>query len=281
MKHPLSRSIVVLLWMVTSVIIGLTALPLILLRAGAPKSINPYLYIGIIVGLLLVSALAWFKMMQRYRPETVEYFFSIGIGLITGRVLALYVPVVGGQTWLGFFLRIAITVPAAYLFFLMLKKMQSSWVWVRRLMFVSNFWMAFVISITAALIAVDMAPWMAIVILAVASVYDAWAVWKSGTMVSMAKFFLDRRAIPGIAVPYKVGKEERFALLGGGDIFFIVLVAASFYRVDVPTMVVTAVTMSLSVVLLMFLSQKQRFYPALPFIFAGLVIGLGIRFLVM
>ncbi|MFH1212230.1 MAG: presenilin family intramembrane aspartyl protease [Candidatus Woesearchaeota archaeon] len=141
--------------------------------------------------------------------------------------------------------------------------------------------------------------WM-FVVLAIISVYDVIAVRKSKHMVKMAEFTAKSKLFPGITVPYK-GKKisfgklkelktgssskggSRTAILGGGDIVFPLIfsgvVLESLVAAGVPeigaffqALVITATT-TIALALLFFLAKKHRYYPAMPALSAGCVVG--------
>ncbi|MFH1650035.1 MAG: presenilin family intramembrane aspartyl protease [Candidatus Woesearchaeota archaeon] len=143
-----------------------------------------------------------------------------------------------------------------------------------------------------------------IVLLGIISIYDMIAVWKSKHMVSMAKFQTESKVFAGLFVPY--GKEKgypkvtgqvpvsdkkasaslskgRHAILGGGDLAFpLLFVGAAFERFLLlgltsmaafwlSAIVILGATIALT--LLFFLAEKDRFYPAMPFLTAGCLVG--------
>jgi presenilin-like A22 family membrane protease len=176
-------------------------------------------------------------------------------------------------------LKLVVAFVAGVSFALMSRAMRKSWVNTRRFMPISNAMMVICIGVSSALLSLSFSPFMAIALLFVASIYDFWAVRRANVMIPLAKFFLDLRLFPGIAIPksHPPNKDDvGFALVGGGDIFFIVLVAASFYNEPngLLLMVLSAVGMFSALVYLFFRSDAKRFYPALPFIFAGLFFAL-------
>src|SRR5690606_10869114 len=125
------------------------------------------------------------------------------------------------------------------------------------------------------------------------SVYDAWAVWHSGIMQKMAKYQMDNLKIfSGFFVPYaskkvkekiaklkKLPEKERMihsvkvniALLGGGDVVFPIITAGvmlKFFGIWPVVLTIMGATVSLSY--LLFFAEKKKFYPAMPFITAGI-----------
>lgn len=158
--------------------------------------------------------------------------------------------------------------------------------------------------------------WTILVLLLIISVYDIWAVWHSKIMQKMAKFQINTLNIfAGFFVPYaskKVRmqmekiKEKRkskkelqkvkvnVAILGGGDVVFPLITAGvvlttgtihlpfglhSFVGGFLPAVFVIAGA-SLGLSLLFFFSEKKKFYPAMPFITAGVFLALILSYLI-
>ncbi len=144
-----------------------------------------------------------------------------------------------------------------------------------------------------------------IALLVLISVYDMWAVWHSGIMQKMAKFQIDKLKIfSGFFVPYmtkstrkkvKIWKKElskkelkkkkikiNVAILGGGDIVFPIITAGvmlegfGFYHA---LFVILGAVLGLSY--LFFISEKKKFYPAMPFITTGILAGILLSYLVL
>jgi presenilin-like A22 family membrane protease len=154
-----------------------------------------------------------------------------------------------------------------------------------------------------------------LVLLILISIYDMWAVWHSGIMQKMAKFQMDKvKIFGGFFIPYlskkqfekikklrkKQGKNKKrikiktnVAILGGGDIVFPIITAGVVLltkEVNLPfkippfiggffpaLFVIFGATLGLS--LLLFYSEKKKFYPAMPFISAGIFLGIIFSYL--
>jgi presenilin-like A22 family membrane protease len=133
--------------------------------------------------------------------------------------------------------------------------------------------------------------WTIIALLVLISIYDMWAVWHSGIMQKMAKYQMDNLKIfSGFFVPYlskkqrekikkmkkskskKKGKiKANVAILGGGDVIFPIITGGVMLKTFGWTsaiMVVIGAGIGLSY--LLFLAEKKKFYPAMPFISAGI-----------
>lgn len=154
--------------------------------------------------------------------------------------------------------------------------------------------------------------WSVIVLLIIISIYDMWAVWHSGIMQKMAKYQINNLKIfSGFFVPYipkalrlKIKKMKKsklknkrvkvnLAILGGGDIVFPIITAGVILMTQtvslpfglhpfvgglIPALFVTAGA-TIGLTLLFLFSEKKKFYPAMPFITAGIFTGLILSYL--
>jgi presenilin-like A22 family membrane protease len=148
-----------------------------------------------------------------------------------------------------------------------------------------------------------------IIVLVLMSIYDAYAVWKSKHMVKMAQFQAKSKVFAGLLVPY--AKEKKFkisknikksslkgkvkfkgiktAILGGGDIAFPLLFSGAVLKSMVlldgfvlgflKTLIVTLFT-AFALTWLFLKGREDRFYPALPFLTVGCLIGYGVLLLI-
>jgi presenilin-like A22 family membrane protease len=135
-----------------------------------------------------------------------------------------------------------------------------------------------------------------IILLILISFYDMWAVWKSGIMQKMAKYQINELNIfSGFFIPYiskairnkikylKKSKKNselkkikvNMAILGGGDVVFPIItsgVVLKFMGIFPALLVIFGAFFGLAGLLLF--SNKKKFYPAMPFITAGIFLGL-------
>ncbi len=142
-------------------------------------------------------------------------------------------------------------------------------------------------------------PWTVIILLVLISLYDMWAVWHSGVMQKMANYQISELKIfSGFFIPY-ISKKVRMelketpkselkkkkikvnmAILGGGDVVFPIItsgvILAKFGAVPA-IFVILGATLGLSY--LLFFAEKKKFYPAMPFITAGIFLGLLISWI--
>jgi hypothetical protein len=125
-----------------------------------------------------------------------------------------------------------------------------------------------------------------------------WAVWHSGIMQKMAKYQINKvKAFSGFFVPY-ISKKVRLqlkklkksqlkkkkikvnvAILGGGDVVFpiitsgVVMLSLGFFY---SLFVIFGAASGL--IFLFIFSEKKKFYPAMPFITAGIFLGMLVAF---
>jgi presenilin-like A22 family membrane protease len=155
--------------------------------------------------------------------------------------------------------------------------------------------------------------WSVIVLLILISIYDMWAVWHSGIMQKMAKYQINNLKIfSGFFVPYiskklrmqikKMKKKDKnkkvkvnLAILGGGDIVFPIITSGVIFQTGTISLfkgmkpfiggfwpaifVIAGATLGLT--LLFIFSEKKKFYPAMPFITAGIFLGLILSYIVL
>jgi presenilin-like A22 family membrane protease len=131
------------------------------------------------------------------------------------------------------------------------------------------------------------------------SIYDMWAVWHSGIMQKMAKYQIDTLNIfSGFFIPYaskkvkaqmkKMKKTDlkkkkvrvNVAILGGGDVIFPIIAAGVMLKtLGLFSAILVVIGATLGLGYLLFSSEKKKFYPAMPFISAGIFLGIGLSYL--
>jgi len=155
--------------------------------------------------------------------------------------------------------------------------------------------------------------WSVLVLLLLISAYDIWAVWHSGIMQKMAKYQINNLKIfSGFFIPYiprklrlqlkklRKNKKQRnrkvkvsIAILGGGDVVFPIITAGVILTMKkapwglpgftgglLPAIFVVAGA-TLGLALLFIFSERKKFYPAMPFITAGIVFGMILSHLLL
>lgn len=135
--------------------------------------------------------------------------------------------------------------------------------------------------------------WAVLILLLLISIYDIYAVWKSEFMVSLAKYQIQHLKIfTGFFIPYLTRKQiaelkraknnnargrkikVSLAILGGGDVAFPLILAGVILRASglIPALIIVMGS-TLALLGLFMYSQKGKFYPAMPFLSAGCLIG--------
>lgn len=114
------------------------------------------------------------------------------------------------------------------------------------------------------------------VLLLVIAVYDYIAVYKTKHMVAMAKFQAEEKIFAGLFVPY----QKKAAILGGGDIGFTLLFSGvMLQQYGWWAAIISSLFAGFSLLVLLLISKRNKFYPAMPFLAAGCFIALGIVYL--
>ncbi len=145
-------------------------------------------------------------------------------------------------------------------------------------------------------------PLTIILLLILISIYDMWAVWKSGIMQKMAKFQMEELKIFGgflipsltktaktqIAkikqkyknkkIPGKIKKKKfkvNLTILGGGDVIFPIITAGVFMRAFgiIPALFIIFGAFA-GLVFLFSITEKGKSYPAMPYISVGIFLGM-------
>lgn len=141
--------------------------------------------------------------------------------------------------------------------------------------------------------------WSISVLLVLIALYDAYAVWKSKHMVTLAKSQAKAKVFAGFFIPYALREKKtkihaghgmphlisqkklpqkvelRTAVLGGGDIGFPLLFAGVVLKeMGVWQGVVIPFFAAAGLGFLLWWGNEKKFYPAMPFIGAGCFLGL-------
>lgn len=145
--------------------------------------------------------------------------------------------------------------------------------------------------------------WTVCALLVLISLYDMYAVWKAGFMQKMAKYQIKTLKIfSGFFIPY-LGNKERdlireakrsnskklrnrkvkvnVAILGGGDVVFPIILAGVVLNTlgFLPALIIS-IGATLALAYLFYISEKGKFYPAMPFITIGCFIALILAYLI-
>jgi presenilin-like A22 family membrane protease len=149
-----------------------------------------------------------------------------------------------------------------------------------------------------------------IMLLILISIYDMYSVWRSRHMVRMAQFQAESKLFAGLYIPYQkpgeakafrrgekkaagegIAKLAKTAVLGGGDIGFPLIFAGVVMKTlingHVPivsafwqTMIVVLFS-AIALFILLVKSEKDKFYPAMPFLSIGCFVGYAIIYFLL
>lgn len=162
--------------------------------------------------------------------------------------------------------------------------------------YVQNFTELFIYGGLAAIFVPVLSVFSVSMLLVLISIYDAYAVWKSKHMIKLAKFQTESKMFAGVIIPYQLPKfrapkgpvkkiKVRTAILGGGDIGFPLMFAGVLFRdlllnntasIAFAKVLIVPVLATASLGMLLYYAQKDKFYPAMPFISAGCFIALAL-----
>lgn len=160
---------------------------------------------------------------------------------------------------------------------------------------IQNFTEVFIYGGLAAIFVPVINIFAAFMLLILISIYDIIAVRRTKHMVTLAKFQAKTNVFAGLFVPYNKGaaspqakgilhdKEKgRIAVLGGGDIGFPLLFAGvvlkdlmleSAFPVGFLKTMIVPIFATIALSYLLVKGEKDKFYPAMPYISAGCFVG--------
>jgi presenilin-like A22 family membrane protease len=158
---------------------------------------------------------------------------------------------------------------------------------------VHNFTELFIYGGLAAIFVPLLSIFSASVLLILIAIYDAYAVWKSKHMITLATSQAKAKVFAGLLIPYKLGRvkkrkkstkvkmiQVKMAMLGGGDIGFPLIFAGVILKdIGVWQAYLIPFFATLGLGYLLYISKEKKFYPAMPFIAAGCFLGMGLIYL--
>ena len=260
-----------------------------------PEEVRPRSAIDLVISFAIAFAFVVFLMLilTKYKAETFLriWFFAVvalALGISLNYVLIYF--------------------PYSSLFALIIALPLAFFKIFKRNLLVHNLTELLIYPGIAAIFVVLLTSWTSaplvaiIVILVLISLYDMYAVWHAGFMQKMAVYQIQTlKVFTGFFVPY-VGKKEKkilvktaktkksndkkvkvgVAILGGGDVVFpIILAGIVFLQIGLLSALMVSLGATLALATLFYLSEKGKFYPAMPFITTGCFIALGVsRFII-
>ncbi|MFH1682409.1 MAG: presenilin family intramembrane aspartyl protease [Candidatus Woesearchaeota archaeon] len=226
--------------------------------------------LAILIGTALLLLLIKYQLFLLWR---VWFLFAVVVALII--------------SW-GAFLPIEIALVLALVF--------GTWKIFKPNIFIQNFTEVFVYGGLAAIFVPLFTLLSVIILLILISAYDMYAVWKSKHMIKLAQSQAKAKIFAGLLIHYRMKKEKKqpgvkgekrlfvlkdkqvkTAVLGGGDIGFpLIFTGVIMAEFGWQLSLVIPIFSGLALFLLLLKGKEKKFYPAMPFITAGCLIGLGV-----
>jgi len=253
------------------------------------------MFISIIIA--FVFAIVIIFLLSKFKIDFVlKLWFFVVVGIALGITFSALLPALP----YGIFIVTLVSVPLAF------QKIYG------KDLFIHNFTELLIYPGIAAVFVPILNLLTIILLLIVISLYDMWAVWHSGFMQKMAKYQINKlNLFSGFFVPY-MSKQSRqklklirqkslsskgksknsntkgvkvnVAILGGGDVIFPIIAAGVVLKTPMfglygALLVLIGATLGLTY--LFFNSEKKKFYPAMPFITAGIFLGMLLAWIIL
>jgi presenilin-like A22 family membrane protease len=315
MKHKLTVTFILLGMFILTQLIGLFIVdaysPKTIEIDGELQNVTPKIPYGMqspevdsevsLVGIIFafIVAILLVLLLTKFRAAIImKIWFFIVVVLALGISFNAIIPggtrILFSSLTLSETLAIAVALPLAYI-----KVFKQN-------ILVHNFTELFIYPGIAAIFVPILSVWSIIILLILISLYDMYAVWHAGFMQKMAKYQIEElKVFSGFFVPYlgkgqreqvqKLKKEDpeklktkkikvNLAILGGGDVVFPIITAgvlmtASGWGIIPALLSLLGATLGLSY--LFFFAEKGKFYPAMPFITAGIFLGILVGWLIV
>ncbi len=283
MKHDLSVTIALITLFICSHLIGLVVIKHYLpedqelpLHIQKPHLEEQSSYFPIIVAILFATAIA--LLLVKFRAMNLwKLWFFISVFFTLTISFTAFIPQI-----------IAIALALLFTFFKVIKPN----------VIVHNLTEVFIYGGLAAIFVPVLSLFSIFILLLIISAYDMIAVWKTKHMISLAKFQSESKMFAGLFIPYEkkdytkkikvtpgatynqVRHVERQAILGGGDIGFPLLFSGVILKLyGFPQAFFVSLITALALFLLFYFAEKHKFYPAMPFLSAGCLVGYGLMYL--
>ena len=284
MKHSLSTTLILLLFFVLAQLIGLGLLAVdadVVTEGNQTRVVHGDTAIG---------------PRPDYTPTITLISLIIALGIGTGLVLLLikFKVVKVWKAW--FFLAITLALTVAFGVFLptiaalILGAVLTFWKMFYPGTFIHNFTELLIYPGLALLFVPLLSIPVMLILLVLIALYDAYAVWKSKHMITMAEFQTEAKTFAGLSFPVHKGKQtkskktkkgKKAAILGGGDIAFPLLFIGVIFEslltkgllhAFLLTLIPLA-TATLALAYIFFKGESNKYYPAMPFLTGGCVFG--------
>jgi len=231
-----------------------------------PEVEEKTVFLPVIIAILIGTGI--FLLLLKYDLVLVlRIWFFIAISLSLFAALQAFIPVVAA---------LIIAVPIAL------------WRIIKPNFWIQNITELFIYGGLAAIFVPLFNLFSGIILLLLISAYDAYAVWGSKHMIALAKSQSKAHLFAGLVIPYAVGKKDKSprvkkiktkvktAILGGGDIGFPLIFAGIVLKeIGLGPSLIIPFFAAAALWILLWKADEKRFYPAMPFISAGCLLGLA------
>jgi presenilin-like A22 family membrane protease len=216
------------------------------------SDISPFYFITAIVIVSLV-----FMFFQRFKLDIlIKLWFFVAVLTCVSISLSVFM-----DSWIAFIVALALTV---------MKFREKD-------IYVHNMGEILLYGGVVALFAPVLNVTSVIILILAIAVYDFIAVNLTKHMVKLAKTQQSLGVFTGLIV---INKNEA-AILGGGDIAFTLLFATVVLKdIGLPSALFAIYGAAIALMILMLQGKRKKFYPAMPFIAAGLLLGLLVSILI-
>ena len=311
MKHNLKITVILLTMFVITQLIGLYVVgyysPVKIVEGNVTNVTAPDLpfgletpeiqqesdYYGIFTGIIIafIIAISLFLIMTKFRIELIIkiWFLVVVILALSISFLSILSPLVSYSLLITLVLAVPLALVKIY----------------GRNFLVHNFTELFIYPGIAAVFVPLLNVFTVVALLVLISAYDIWAVWHSKIMIKMAKYQIDHLKIfSGFFVPYtsnKVRKQIKkwkktlskkqlskkkikinLGILGGGDVVFPIIAAGVMLKtLGFGSALFVVIGATLGLTYLFFFAKKKKYYPAMPFITTGILLGILASYLIL
>jgi len=305
MKHPLQTTLLLILLFVTAQVVGL------LLVDASIKDVRVNVETGQRVLVHDETAIGERPHLQGYQ-SVLYLLFGVALGTGILLLLVRFRKMLLWKSWfflavfLALYVAFGVLLPKALALLLALSL--AVWKIYRPNPWVHNLTEIFLYAGIAVLLVPILDVKWALVLLLAISVYDAWAVWQSKHMVKLAEFQKGSTVFAGLMVPKRGAQRLKAgsavsttggiaaksaprtpargagtAILGGGDIAFPLLFGGAVMEhtllvsgsrlVALGASLLVTLGAALALAGLFWYSKKNTYYPAMPFLTAGCLLG--------
>jgi presenilin-like A22 family membrane protease len=252
---------------------------------GLEDNENPPSFFSLIFSFVLAVALVFLLMKYKWKKVIRVWFFLVVVIALSVSLNAILKNFVASASWVS----LICVLPFAFF-----KVFKPSFI-------IHNLTELFIYPGIAAVFVTLLNPFSVLLVLVLISIYDMWAVWRSGIMQKMAKFQMEEiKVFGGLLIPSLSNKDKmeikmvkqkykkkeipqkykkkkykvNLAILGGGDIIFPIIASGVFLKFFgiVPALFVTFGAL-VGLIYLFSVTEKGKSYPAMPYISAGIFIS--------